>query len=89
MERKRAAGPETISKILAACDGRVAANILDNVAEHDGPLAQRLGRRPIQFDDLAGFDDTALEAVFRAAEPEVVLAALLRCRRNWWSAFSA
>ncbi len=77
IERKRAAGPETITKILAACDGRVAANILDHLAEQDGPLAERLGRRPIQFDDLARFDDTALESVFRAAEPEVVWAALL------------
>jgi flagellar motor switch protein FliG len=77
IERKHAAGPESIAKILAACDGRAAASILDNLAEHDKPLAERLGRRPIRFDDLARFDDAALEAVFRAAEPEVVLAALL------------
>jgi flagellar motor switch protein FliG len=77
IEQKRAAGPDSIVKILAACDSRAAASILDNLAEHDGPLAERLGRRPIRFDDLARFDDAALAAVFRAAEPEVVMAALL------------
>ena len=76
IERKRAAGPETIAKILAACDSRVAAGISSSLAEHDGPLAERLGRRPVHFDDLARFDDAALGAIFRAAEPEVVLAAL-------------
>jgi len=77
IERQRAAGPETVAKILAACDRSVAGSILDNLAEHDGPLAERLGRRPVAFDDLDQFDDAVLEAVFRTAEPEVTLAALL------------
>jgi flagellar motor switch protein FliG len=77
IERKQAAGPETIAKILAACDRGAARSILDNLAEQDAPLAEQLGRRPIHFDELAQFDDAALEAVFGAAGPEVVLAALL------------
>ena len=51
MERKHAAGPETIAKILAACDSRAANNILNNLAKHDGALAERLARRSIRFDD--------------------------------------
>jgi len=77
IERKQAAGPESIAKILAACDRGAARSILDNLAEQDGPLAERLGRQPIRFDDLTRFDDAELEAIFHAAEPEVVLAALL------------
>ena len=40
-------------------------------------LAEQLGRRPMEFDDLAQLDDATLWAVFRAAEPEVALLALL------------
>lgn len=72
-----AAGRDTVASILAACDSSLADTILDNLAEIDEPLAERLGRRPLEFDDLAEFDDTALLAVFRAAEPEVAQAALL------------
>ncbi len=77
IERQRAAGPETAAKILAACDRDIAGSILDNLAEHDGPLAERLGRRPVAFDDFDQLDDAVLGAVFRTAEPEVALAALL------------
>jgi flagellar motor switch protein FliG len=47
IERKRAAGPETIAKILAACDTRLSAKILTNLAQHDRPLAERLVARPL------------------------------------------
>ena len=53
------------------------AAILDNLAAHDRSLAERFGDRPIAFDDVARFDDAALLAVYRTAEPEVVLASLL------------
>ena len=77
IRRRRAAGPEAVARILAACDDRVVGNILDNLAAHDRPLAEQLGCRPIAFDDLIEFDDAALLAVFQAAEPEVAQAALL------------
>jgi flagellar motor switch protein FliG len=77
IQRGRAAGPEAISRILAACDGRVVGSILDNLATYDRTLAEQLGCRPLEFDDLAEFDDAALLAVFQAAEPEVAQAALL------------
>jgi flagellar motor switch protein FliG len=77
IERGRAAGPDAVARILAACDSRVVAGILENLAACDEPLAERLGRRPLEFDDLAQLDDAALLAVFRAAEPEVAQTALL------------
>ena len=55
----------------------VVGRILDNLAEFDRALAEQLGRRPMEFDDLAQLDDATLWAVFRAAEPEVALLALL------------
>ena len=71
VERRRAAGPEAVARILAACDPAARGRILDNLAAHDQPLAEQFGDRPIAFDDLAQFDDAVLLAVFRAAEPEV------------------
>jgi flagellar motor switch protein FliG len=47
IERKHTAGPETIAKILAACDTRLSAKILTNLAQHDRPLAERLVARPL------------------------------------------
>jgi flagellar motor switch protein FliG len=77
IERSQAAGPETAERILAACPGRVAAGILGNLATCDMALAERLGHRQIEFDDLNRFDTATLLAVFRAAEPELTQAALL------------
>ena len=42
-----------------------AVQILDNLAAHDQPLAERLGPPPLAFDDLADLDDASLAAVFR------------------------
>ncbi len=77
IEPTGAAGPGIVARILAACDAQVAGRILDNLAAHDGPLAEQLGCRPLQFDDLAELDDAELLAAFRDAEPQVVQAALL------------
>ena len=77
IQRGRAAGPETVARILAACDDRVAGSILNNLATYDRTLAEQLGCRPLEFDDLLELDDAALMAVVEAAEPEVVQAALL------------
>lgn len=76
-DRRRAAGPDAVAKILAACDPQTRGQILDNLAAHDQPLAEQLGDRPIAFEELARLSDAKLLAIYRAAEPEVALAALL------------
>jgi flagellar motor switch protein FliG len=76
-EQRSAAGPETVARILAACDPQTRGAILDHLAEHDRGLAERFGGRPLAFDEVAGFDDAALAAVYRAADPEVAWASLL------------
>jgi len=77
IERERAAGPETVAKILASCDREVRGQILGNLAAHDQPLAERFGCRAIRFEDLVQFDDALLLAIFQAADPEVAHMALL------------
>jgi flagellar motor switch protein FliG len=77
VDRRCAAGPEAVAKILAACNPRVRGRILDNLAAHDQPLAERFGDRPIAFEEIAQFDDGVLLAVYRTATPEVVLTAFL------------
>lgn len=77
IRRTRAAGPDAVARILAACDHRVAGSILDNLASCDRPLAEQLGGHRLKFEDLAQLEDAVLRATFRAAEPEVIRAALL------------
>lgn len=77
IEPGRRSGADTVARILAACSGRVAGGILDNLAEFDQTLAERLGHKTIKFDDLIQLDEAALSAVVEAVEPEVVQAALL------------
>ncbi|MEN6452205.1 MAG: FliG C-terminal domain-containing protein [Thermoguttaceae bacterium] len=75
--RRRAAGPESAARILAACDGGLRGQILDNLAVADRSLAEQLGRPTIAFDDLVQFDEATLRTVLAAAGPEMVQAALL------------
>ncbi|MBU4271821.1 MAG: hypothetical protein KKA28_08180 [Planctomycetes bacterium] len=77
LERRRAAGPQSVARILASCEGLVRRRILDNISVEDRPLAERFGRREPNFDEIAQCDDAVLAEVFRTAEPEVVRAALL------------
>ena len=77
LERRRAAGPQSVARILATCDGRARRRILDNIALEDPPLAEQFGRREPSFDNVAQCDDAVLAEVLRSADPEVVRAALL------------
>jgi flagellar motor switch protein FliG len=77
IERSRDAGPESVTRILAACDPATRGQILDNLAVHDRQLAEQFGERPMAFEELAKFGDAALLAVYRAAEPEVARLAFL------------
>ena len=53
LQRRRVAGLAAVAGILQAADGRTGMQILDNLATHDRALAERLGSRPLAFDDLA------------------------------------
>ncbi len=77
MQRRRVAGLQAIGGILEASDGEVRLQILDNLAAHDGTLAERLSPPPMEFGELAELDDGTLEEVFRAAEPQWIMPALL------------
>ena len=77
MQRRRVAGLRAIGGILDASESEVRLQILDNLATHDRTLAQRLAPPPMEFDDLAELDDATLAHVFRAAEPQWIMPALL------------
>jgi len=76
-ERRREAGPQAVAKILASCDRETRAKILDNLAAEDSTLAERFGRRSLDFAELVRLDDAALSVVFHAADADVMQAALL------------
>jgi len=75
--RRRVAGMKAVSDILKASGGGIGARILENLAEHDGTLAERLGPRAIQFEELTELDDSSLRVIFQAAEPELTFVALV------------
>ncbi|MEN6404905.1 MAG: FliG C-terminal domain-containing protein [Thermoguttaceae bacterium] len=75
--RERANGPQTVARILAACGGATAGEIVDHLAQFDPSLAEMLGYQPLEFDDLAQLDDALLTATFQATDPDVAMAALL------------
>jgi flagellar motor switch protein FliG len=78
VERRREAGPAAARRILAFCEPETRGQILDTLAAEDQELAAQLGRRPpIDFDELVKLDDDALRSVLGAAQPGVLIAALL------------
>jgi len=77
MQRRRVAGMKAVAEILKASGGRLGTRILDNLAAHDQPLAERLSPQACQFGDLLRLDDGELSAVFRAAGPELTMTALV------------
>jgi len=76
MERPRVAGLEAISGILKAADGEVGTRIADNLAEHDGQLAERFLPSKVDFDDFCRLESKALATVIESVAPDVAVLAL-------------
>jgi len=83
MQRRRVAGLKAVAGILQASPGEVGTQILENLAARDRDLAEKLGPEPVAFEDLLGADDRAWAAILGAAEPEVVLLALIGAPQRW------
>lgn len=77
MQRRRVAGLQAVAGILEATGGSVGMQILDNLAARDQSLAERLGPRAIDFDDLSDLDDETLQAVFDTAGSDLMIPALV------------
>lgn len=74
--RRRAAGLAAVSAILSAATGGTRRNILKNLTRHDRSLAGKLRPDRYLFGDMVELDDATLVAVFKAADPELVVLAL-------------
>jgi flagellar motor switch protein FliG len=77
MQRRRVAGIQAVAGILEATEGGVGMEILDNLAARDRSLAERLGPRPIEFDDLDDLDDDVLGDLFDTVGRQLLIPALL------------
>lgn len=77
VQRRRVAGLAAVKGIVDASEPRVARQLLGNLAAHDHPLADRLGRRRFVFDDLLLLGQPSLAAVARAADSELLALALV------------
>lgn len=77
MQRRRVAGLSAVAGILEGSDRPVGTQILNNLASHDRRLAERLSPPRLAFAELTRLDDATLCAIFRAAEPELAILALV------------
>lgn len=81
--RRRVAGLSAIEGILRASGAAIGTHILDNLAQHDRRLAERLAPAEPRFEELLALDDTALATVLAAAELELIALALLGAPPAW------
>jgi len=77
MGRRRTAGVAAINGILAACNGAVKMQILDNLLDSDPALAESLGPPRIEFQDLSRMSEGALGTIFAEVDPELMMIALI------------
>jgi flagellar motor switch protein FliG len=75
--RRRVVGLQAVSGILQASERGVGVQILETLAAHDQSLADRLVRRPLQFEELEQLDDDDLAATFQRAGRDLSMLALL------------
>jgi flagellar motor switch protein FliG len=87
MQRRRVAGLAAVAGILEACDQQVGTQILDNLNLHDKQLAEKFSPAGFEFADLVGFDAETLAATLRAADPELILLALVGAPPAWIERF--
>jgi flagellar motor switch protein FliG len=83
MQRRRVAGLSAVAGILEASEQQIGMQLLDNLAQHDHALADRLMPEPFEFTDLLAFDDRTLAKVLAAAELELVILALVGAPPEW------
>jgi flagellar motor switch protein FliG len=77
MQRRRKAGSAAVAGILKASDGRVGMQILGNLAAHDRQLAEQFSPEGLEFEELVHLDEATLGTILNAAEPELVMLALV------------
>lgn len=77
MQRRRVAGLRAVAGILRASPQMVGTQIIRNLAHRDPGLAEKLGPKPIRFDDLETADNRTWAQIVAAAEPDLLGVALL------------
>ena len=89
MQRRRVAGLAAVPAILQAAEPRVGTKILESLARHDRRLMERLSPGRLEFADLMRADDRTLATTIAAADPEIVLLALVGAPPEWLDRFLA
>jgi flagellar motor switch protein FliG len=83
MQRRRVAGLSAVTAILHSADSRVGRQILDNLGRHDRDLVERLTPGRLDFADLMELDDHTLAVTIAAADPEIVILAMVGAPPEW------
>lgn len=77
MQRRRVAGLSAVKGIVDSSESHVGMKILHTLAAHDRPLANRLGRQPLEFDDLLRLDQSSMRTLIGAVDQELLTLALV------------
>ena len=75
--RRRVAGLPAVTEILKAASSRTGLDIFDNVAARDQQLAERIGPKTVDFDDLAVLGSADWAIIVEAADLQLITFALV------------
>ncbi len=75
--RRRVAGLPAVTDILKAASSRTGLDIFDNVAARDQQLAERIGPKTVDFEDLATLESTDWATIVETADLQLVTFALV------------
>ena len=69
-ESTTANGVESLAQILTHSARSTERNVLDTLTETDAELAEEIRQLLFTFEDVAGLDDRAIQAILREADPK-------------------
>ncbi|MEO8003671.1 MAG: flagellar motor switch protein FliG [Betaproteobacteria bacterium] len=69
-------GAKTAAEIMNFLSGSVEGEVIENIREYDGDLAQRILDEMFVFDNLLGIDDRGIQLILREVQSESLIVAL-------------
>jgi flagellar motor switch protein FliG len=69
-------GAKTAAEIMNFLSGSIEGEVIENIREHDGDLAQKILDEMFVFDNLLGVDDRGIQLILREVQSESLIVAL-------------
>jgi flagellar motor switch protein FliG len=69
-------GAKAAAEIMNFLSGSIEGEVIENIREHDGDLAQKILDEMFVFDNLLGVDDRGIQLILREVQSESLIVAL-------------